>query len=321
MHPLEGWVMLICNPVSGVGRGTALLSLVEGALGAAGLRYKSAVTSRRGDAVWLARSAAVSGCSAVVVIGGDGTLFEAVNGIKNPAEAESSQGSNIAIGLIQAGRGSDFGRSAGIPSDVGAACARLLTGRTEQVDLGHVSYCAFGGEERARFFANAAGMGFDAEVTVRANTGSHILGGNIPYLSSLLFTLGTYRNKRILARLDDGAAWHARLNSIVVANGQYFGGGMKIAPDARISDGLFDVVVLGDLSKLELLRNVPRVYDGSHITHPKVKVSRARQIGITSPGRLLLQADGEVLGTAPAFFRSIPLVPCQLNSDGWVEMT
>ncbi len=306
MHPLEGWVMLICNPVSGVGHGTALLPLVENVLGVAGLRYKSAVTSRRGDAVWLARSAATSGCSAVVVIGGDGTLFEAVNGIKNPAEPESSQGSDIAIGLIQAGRGSDFGRSAGIPSDVESACARLLMGRTEQVDLGHVSYCSFAGQERARFFANVAGMGFDAEVTVRANTRSRILG-DIPYLSSLLFTLGTYRNKRILARLDGGDAWHARLNSIVVANGQYFGGGMKIAPDARLSDGLFDVVVLGDLSKVDLLRNVPRVYDGSHITHPKVKVSRARTVEITSPDRLLLQADGEALGTAPALFRLLPL--------------
>ena len=105
---------------------------------------------------------------------------------------------------------------------------------------------------------------------------------------------------------DQAKPWQGRVNSLVVANGQYFGGGMKIAPDARISDGQFDVVVLGDLGKIELVRNVPRVYDGSHITHPKVTVSRARYVHVTSPDRVLVQADGEVLGTAPATFTIIP---------------
>jgi diacylglycerol kinase family enzyme len=100
--------------------------------------------------------------------------------------------------------------------------------------------------------------------------------------------------------------WKGKANSTVIANGQYFGGGMKIAPGAAIADGEFEVVILGDLGKVDLVRNVPRVYDGSHVTHPKVSVMQAACLEISSPDRLLLQADGEVLGSAPARFTIVP---------------
>jgi diacylglycerol kinase family enzyme len=175
------------------------------------------------------------------------------------------------------------------------------------VDLGHLAYSAFGGERRARFFINAAGVGFDAEVALRANRAPRVMGGTIPYLSSLLTTLVRYHNKRVSLSLDDeGEERQTRVNSIVVANGQFFGGGMRIAPEASLSDGKFEVVTLGDLGKVDLVRNVPRVYDGSHITHPKVSITRANRVTIDSVQRLLVQADGEVLGTAPATFTVVP---------------
>lgn len=307
-NPIDGWLMVVCNPVAGGGRGPAALSVLRRYLDAEGVRYRSETTQRPGDAARLARSAVLAGCSAVIAVGGDGTLFEVVNGVMNPAAPgeETGTGGSVAVGLVQAGRGSDFGRSAGIPSDVEAACERLLEGRTQLIDLGHVAYTSFVGVGQARFFANAAGLGFDAEVTRRANAAPRALGGTVPYLSSLLTTLGTYRNKPVSVQVDDAEAWQARVNSVVVANGQYFGGGMKIAPDALLSDGDLQVVVLGDMTKLDLVRNVPRVYDGSHITHPKVATMSARRIAVSSTARLLLQADGEVLGTAPALFRVVP---------------
>ena len=307
-HPFRGWVLVVCNPISGLGRGLERLAVVSRAFDAKGVVYKAETTARRGDAARLAYTASRSGCSTVVVIGGDGTLFEVVNGVIGFAGVEGEQRpvNPVAVGLVQAGRGSDFGRSVGVPSDVEAACDRLLAGRTQTVDLGHVTYTSFGGKPRARYFINAAGMGFDAEVTLRSSSAPRVLGGTIPYLSSLLTTLVTYRNKRLALSVDDGDARQTRANSIIIANGQYFGGGMKIAPDAQLADGLFDVVMLGDLSKIDLVRNVPNVYDGSHIIHPKVEVQRARQVEITSPDRLLLQADGEVLGTAPARFTIVP---------------
>ena len=305
-HPMDGWVMLICNPVSGSGQGLARLSRVKETLRAARVRFAAEVTSRRWDAMRLARSAVLEGCSAVVAIGGDGTFFEVVNGVMDPATAGSSPGYHVAVGLVQAGRGSDFGRSAGIPGDVESACARLLGGRTEAIDLGYTRHHTFGGAERGLYFANAAGLGFDAEVSLRANGAPRVFGGTLPYLSSLLLTLGAYRNKRIDVTLDSGEPWHGRVNSVVVANGQYFGGGMRIAPEAALQDGQFEVVVLGDLGKVELVRNVPRVYVGTHVTHPKVSVFRAQRLHADSPDRLLLQADGEVLGTAPASFEVVP---------------
>ena len=298
--------MVVCNPVAGLGRGRERLAVVERVFRERGVPFRSAVTTRRGEAVTLGRMAVAAGCGAVVAIGGDGTMFEVVNGVMGAAGLDSPlelETNPVAVGLVGAGRGSDFARSVGIPSDPEAAAMRLLSGRTQVVDIGHIAYQSFAGQRRARWFINAAGMGFDAEVALRANTAPRVLGGTISYLGSLVATLAGYRNKHLSVSLDGGEEnWEGRTNSIVVANGQYFGGGMKIAPDARLSDGLFDVVTLGDLGKADLIRNVPRVYNGSHVTHPKVHVTRARQILIESPERLLLQADGEVLGTAPAVF-------------------
>ncbi len=309
-NPMDGWVMLVCNPVAGSGRGPALLALLKRRLEAAGVQYAAETTRRRGDAARLARSAVQMGCSAVVAIGGDGTFFEVVNGVTDHAPASLIPGrqgvSSVAVGLLQAGRGSDFGRSAGIPSDAVAACERILAGRTQTIDLGHVTYTTTAGDRQSRYFANAAGLGFDAEVTLRANAAPRVMGGTVPYLSSLLATLIAYRNKLAGIRLDGGEEQRGRINSIVVANGQYFGGGMKIAPEAHLSDGALDIVVLGAMSKLDLVRNVPRVYDGSHVTHPKVRTMRGCEVSVTSPDRLLLQADGEVLGTAPALFSIVP---------------
>jgi YegS/Rv2252/BmrU family lipid kinase len=297
--------MVICNPVSGSGKGPAALSVLRRLLDREGVRYTCEFSRKRGDPARLARSAALMGCSAIVAIGGDGTFFEVVNGVMDLGEAGTSP--DLAVGLLQAGRGSDFGRSAGVPTDVEAACRRILQGRTQLTDLGHVTYTTMSGGERSRYFANAAGLGFDGEVTVRANAAPRVMGGGtVPYLTSLLATLSTYRNKQVTVQVDQDEAWQARVNSVIVANGQFFGGGMKIAPEASLSDGLFDVVVLGDLGKLDLVRNVPRVYVGTHVTHPKVRVLKGREVRVDSPDRMLLQADGEVLGKAPASFRIVP---------------
>ena len=304
-HPLDGWVMVICNPVSGSGKGPSLLTVLRRLFDREGVRYACEFSGRRGDPARLARSAALLGCSAIVSIGGDGTFFEVVNGVMEPDAAKANP--ELAVSLLQAGRGSDFGRSAGVPSDVEAACHRILQGRTQLTDLGHVTYTTMSGGERSRYFANAAGLGFDGEVTVRANSAPRVLGGGtVPYLTSLFATLGTYRNKQATVQVDQDEEWHARVNSVVVANGQFFGGGMKIAPEASLSDGLFDIVVAGDLGKLDLVRLVPRVYVGTHVTHPKMRVLQGREVRVNSPDRMLLQADGEVLGKAPATFRIVP---------------
>jgi diacylglycerol kinase (ATP) len=305
-HPFDGWVMVICNPVAGSGTGKSLLPRLRFILSAAGVAHVAELTRGRGHATQLARAAVLAGCSSVITIGGDGTFLEVVNGVMDPAAVGLPLSDGVAAGLILTGRGSDFGRSAGIPSDTESALNRLLAGRTMRIDLGYVSYTSFAGEARSRYFANAAGVGFDAEVSVRANAAPRLLGGTVPYLSSLFMTWGTYRNKRVAVNADGDWVWRGRATSLVVANGQYFGGGMKIAPDAGLADGEFDIVILGDLGKVDLVRNLPRVYEGSHVTHPKVSILHARYVETVSPDRLLLQADGEVLGLAPCRFQVVP---------------
>jgi len=134
-------------------------------------------------------------------------------------------------------------------------------------------------------------------------------GGTIPYVAGLLRSLLGYRNKSVVLRIGDRVE-NTRILSIVIANGSYFGGGMNIAPEARLNDSLLDVLVIGDIGKFELLKAFPSVYKGTHLTHPKVRLEKATHITIESSERALVHADGEILGEGPASFR---LIPAALN--------
>jgi len=173
------------------------------------------------------------------------------------------------------------------------------------VDLGLVTFYQEK-ERRQRYFVNVGGGGFDAEVAHRANRAPNFMGGTIPYLTSLVTTLLSYRNKSVELVLDDQEPIRQVVNSVIVANCQYFGGGMRVAPDADPNDGLFDVIVIGDIDKVEFLMTVPKVYDGTHITHPQVDTYRARRVQVRSDSPLLLQVEGEVCGHTPLTFEMIP---------------
>jgi diacylglycerol kinase (ATP) len=135
--------------------------------------------------------------------------------------------------------------------------------------------------------------------------GDKSAGGTIPYLTNLLVSLLAYKNKNVRLTFD-GQTLNCRANSVIAANGRYFGGGMFIAPNAALDDGLFDLVLLGDLNKIEVVANLPRLYKGTHITHPKIKVYHASEIQVSAQEPLLVQADGELVGQAPATFRVVP---------------
>jgi YegS/Rv2252/BmrU family lipid kinase len=250
--------------------------------------------------VELARQAVASGCRLIVAVGGDGTMHEVVNGMVTEAEIPDG----VMLGAVSCGTGSDFARTVGLLQEPLDAARRLLHGEDRRVDLG-VIHCWRAGEEVVEYFPNAAGLGFDGEVALRVNQRSKAGGGTIPYLISLVLTLVTYENKPVVVTLDDRTLT-LRSNFVTVANGRYFGGGMHIAPDARPDDGLFDVVIAGDVTKLELLLQVPRVYRGTHLAHPKVDVYRSSTVRVESDERVVLQADGEYVGEAPATFRLLP---------------
>lgn len=265
----------------------------------AGLSFDHVFTDGVGHGIELASEAASQGYELVIAVGGDGTVNEVVNGLVD----ETGKG-RATLGIISMGTGGDLVRSLGIPRDYTEACRLLSNFKRATIDLGIVEYM-IGGERVRRFFINTAGLGFDAVVVERQKGFPKIITGTLPYVICLMLTLGGYRNKQVILDVE-GVKEEQRVFSVVVNNGRYFGGGMKVAPNADLCDGLLDVIVLGDMSKIEVLWNFPRVYRGTHITHPKVSTYQARSIEIQPSERMLLQADGELLGEAPASFQVLP---------------
>lgn len=295
-------VKVIVNPVAGAGSTQRKWPRISKWLEQAGISFDHDFTEGMGHAIELARSAVDGGYRHIVAVGGDGTVSEVANGVL------SSNSSDVAIGVIGTGTGSDFIRSMGISRNYATACSSLTGSKRRLIDIGVVEYRSRGQNQR-RFFVNAAGVGFDAAVVEATERMPKYLGGTIPYVTGLLRCLFGYSNKPVDLWLEDKVDAR-RILAVVVANGCYLGGGMYVAPKARINDGLLDVVTIGDIGKFELLKAFPTVYRGTHITHPKVKMEKAKRITIESSEKLLVHADGELLGEAPASFW---LIPAALN--------
>jgi len=289
---------VIVNPVAGAYSTGRKWPVISKLLRRVGLSFDYQYTEGVGHAIELARAAAQDGYRFLVAVGGDGTVNEVANGILSTGLRKT------ALGVVSTGTGSDFVRSVGIPRDYVSACSLLASPRRLLIDVGVVEFKK-GGQSQKRFFVNAAGVGFDAAVVEATERLPKYFGGTIPYLVGLLRTLFGYKNKLVVLKVDSRLETR-RVLSIVVANGCYLGGGMWIAPQARLVDSLLDVLTIGDIGKFELLKAFPRVYKGTHITHPKVRMERATQITVEPQEPFLVHADGELLGEGPAFFRVVP---------------
>ena len=287
------------NPAAGNGASLCHWPHIKKQLEHLGIVYDVVFTERPGHAIELAREAAAGHYLYIVAVGGDGTINEVVNGLLlAPAHG-------LSLGVVNTGTGSDFVRSLGIPRDPDRACHHLLSDKRLMVDVGVIEW-GNNGTSKRRYFVNAAGVGFDAEATEARRNLPKFFRGPISYLIGVGGTLFGYRNKPITKKLDEADATLSKSLSVIVANGKYFGGGMKVAPDALLGDQLFDVLTIGDIGKFELMQAFPRVYKGTHITHPKVNVQRAATVNLSSVERLLLQADGEIIGEGAFRFSLLP---------------
>jgi YegS/Rv2252/BmrU family lipid kinase len=292
-------IMVIVNPIAANGKVGRRWPSVKEFLESKGVPFSFALTQYPTHAISLAAEAVEKGFKTLIAFGGDGTLNEVVNGAFRHGISPE-----ITLGAIPGGTGSDFTRSLGLPRDPIQAFAKILEGRTMRVDLGEIE-CMKEGKEEKRYFINVAGMGFDAVVAERTNRSPKVFGGTIPYLYNLFLTLLTYRSLPFRIVLDS-LRLELRAYLVVVANGKYFAGGMFIAPGALLDDGKFYVAIGEDMSKLEFLSLVPKVYKGTHIHHRKVKIYEAQTVEISSEATIFIQAEGEVVGTAPAVFRIHP---------------
>jgi len=289
----------IVNPVAGAGKTARKWPHIMSLLKDIGLRFEHDLSEAPGHAIELAKAAAKQGYERVVSVGGDGTVNEVVNGLYQAGSI-----GDAVLGIISTGTGSDYIRTLGIPRPYEAACQCLMGSKKLTVDLGVVEYIEEG-QLVKRLFVNFAGFGFDAEIVRRTTQGFKALGATAAYLTGLFTTLICYQNKRVSLTVDDEAV-DSKVCTVIMSNGRYGGGGMLTAPEAELTDGLLDVIIIGDLSKPDLLRSLPRIYRGTHLTHPKVTLKRAGVVEVKSAQPLPLQADGELLGEIAARFYVLP---------------
>jgi diacylglycerol kinase (ATP) len=273
--------------------------------------FQTAFTKASGDAAVIANDAARKGVKLIIACGGDGTVSEVANGIL-------SSGKDAELGILPSGTGGDFRRSLEIPSASRAAARVLREDKTRSIDVGRISFRDHHGAETMRYFVGVASCGMSTEVIQRVKAGGpdwlpantpKWLGGRISFGASLLRTAMRTEATRLLVQLDDAHERHLLVTNLVIANARYFGGGMKIAPDAKLTDGKFDVVGVGNLGAMKIFTSAPRVYFGSHLSLPQVSHALARKITVRPAERgadVDLEVDGELPGKLPATFQIIP---------------
>lgn len=290
---------VIVNPIAGGNRRARNWVNILALLRDVGLNFDYELTGAPGHAWELAKAATTEGYSRVISIGGDGTLNEIVNGIY-----EAGGLNQIELGVINTGIGGDFVRDLGIPHDPKRACRHLMNGNGSLIDLGIVE-CLSNGRKQRQLFVNFAAVGLAAEVVKTTNARFKRYGGRLAYLIGILSRVLHYENSQVWVTVD-GECRKVRVCSIFIHNGRYGGGGMLLAPGAKLTDQFFDMIEIGDLGRFELVRCLPRVYRGTHLAHPKVSNTVAKEISIDSEQKLLVQADGNLVGETPATFTILP---------------
>ncbi len=290
-----GQITLICNARSGNGGVGKALPEVEKNLQLRELPYEILRTEGPGHATTLAREALARGSRFLVAMGGDGTVQEVVNGM---IENDQAVAPDAVLGVIAAGTGCDFIKTFGIPAMPAHAVAHLDGDESFPIDIGKVTYVK-DGLETTRYFPNIAEVGIGAATVGIAARLPRWLGPTV-YFFAFWISLFRHRSAEVVVDLVD-KKYEGPMNNMVVANGQFFGGGMKIAPKAAPTDGLLDIQI-EHARKREAVAIMPKVYKGQHVPHPDILEAKRVRCSITADRPLLVEADGELLGETPASF-------------------
>ncbi|MBL0219268.1 MAG: diacylglycerol kinase family lipid kinase [Myxococcales bacterium] len=297
--------VVIVNPKSQGGKLGKRWTEVAEILGRA-FPFDEAITQGVGDATRLAREALRGGAGRIIAIGGDGTVNEVVNGFFEDGVAIAPEAT---LGLIPFGTGGDFRRSLGIPQSTHEAATVIAAGHRRKIDVGKLGFVATDGSPATRMFANIASFGVSGVVDRLVNESGKKLGGKLSFMFASVRATWSYKNQRVQLVFDGKDRAELSINTVAIANGKFFGGGMKVAPAAEIDDGTFEVVSIGDLGMGEVLKMSRKIYQGEHLSMDKVSVRRARVIeaeGIEPGAVIELDVDGENPGRLPARFEVVP---------------
>jgi len=299
---------VIINPASASGktgqRQAHILSILERIFGK---DYSLCVTTQPLEATSSARKAALAGCSLIIAAGGDGTIQEVVNGLFSGGKPLSPY---CSLGIINSGTGQGFAQSLGLPADIESQSESIGNGQTRLIDIGRAIFSNGNGSYVERYFVNECQAGIGGEVVKRIRPGHKKIGGLLAFGVSTLATALNYPNRRISVSVDGGAKTSGRFIGIVAANGNFMAGGMKLAPQAKVEDGLLDILFIHEQTLGERLRNFPKIYSGSHVASPKFSYFKAKSISLASEEDVSLEADGELWGYLPC---RIEVLPASLN--------
>ena len=294
--------LLIVNPAAGDGRALHLEPWLHHRLRGAGTGARIVETREPGHARELARHALADGHDRVVAIGGDGTVQEVVNGVIEGTEP-------LAIGILPGGNGNDLARSMGLPRRPAEALDVALGESVTTIDVGRATRGS-GRAATVRHFASAGGIGFDAQVALAmAGRRRRWQRGRIGYVLSTLWELQRFRNQQVTLTLETPEGQQRlerRVLFVAFANGAYYGGGMQICPSATVSDGLIDLCLVGDISRLEAVRQLPGLYRGGHVGHPAVEFARATAFSVEGDSATKAHLDGEPFGSVPLRIEVLP---------------
>lgn len=294
--------IFIINPAAGHGRAGKVWEALKGA--ALRLLPGSAcvVTEKPGHASALALEAVLAGTSRIIAVGGDGTFSETLEGLMAAPEHLRR---NVVLGAIPAGSGCDLARHLGYPSGRDGLLDLLARGKARPLDVGRINYTGLDGAPRVRHFINIAAFGLAGDVAHHIKASGKPLGGTISYFLSSLFVLLTAKAKAVRLKAD-GRELSGRYHLGVLANTSSMGGGMLIAPGTKDDDGLIDLVLVSDMSRLSLLRNFPSLYKGTHLDKPGITLTGLRRLEAESDETVFLNIDGEADGRLPALFEALP---------------
>jgi diacylglycerol kinase (ATP) len=292
-------VRVILNPSAAGGAALHRVSEIGATLRRYDLPHEIVLTRARGHAKELAQAAAHDGVDIIAVVGGDGTLNEVVQAYLGPA-GEAVNGPDLA--LIPSGTGGDFKKTLGMSGALDEAVARIRHGQRRSIDLGVLQLVAETGEERLRAFVNIASFGIGGQVDAIVNDAPKWLGGRAAFFLATLRAMARYKNASVRVKVDGKVWFEGPIFNVAVANGRYFGGGMMIAPHADPSDGRFECVALGDLTRPEVVGLSAKIYQGAHLASRDVRVTSGTRVEAESLhpwASVLLDVDGEQPGKLP----------------------
>ena len=300
-------IVFIINPASAGGKTLRTWSGARRELLKGGLFFREHFTTRAEEAIEITRRAVSEGDCIVIAVGGDGTLCEVIRGyLDQNGRAINSQ---AAVGLLPSGTGSDFSRS--LPAAAGMSLAAMLTQKsTRMIDAALACYVNPQGRPESRCYINLASFGLGGDVVGFVNEWRskfpNWVGGRTRFVIGALSALAAYRMKQVEVVLNGTRRITIQSNLIVVANGKFAGGGMMLAPDAQIDDGLLDVTLTDDAGRLDVIKELPRIGRGGLLKNPKVSQARAKEVKITSEKPMAIEVDGELAGYTPATIKVLP---------------